>query len=295
MTIQATGKFEAKSWDEQPYDESEGGPKLSRGTMTNAFSGDIAGEGKMTALMAYRADGAISFVALEQVTGQVRDCPGSFVLQHSGVFELNQGTAHAAWRVTPGSGAGDLRGLSGQGGYVWDRQQHGQTTPFTLDYDLEPSSAEAVVAGIGAELADSEINGLSLTPARSTFEISGWDQTPLDEPAAGPKLARATVKKIFRGDLEGESIAELLLCQADDGSAGYVALERVVGRLAGRTGSFVVQHNAISSGAAQNGVWFVVPGSATGDLRGLRGQAEYRHDEHGAVFNLDYAFAPDGV
>lgn len=72
----------------------------------------------------------------------------------------------------------------------------------------------------------------------------------MDKPETGPKLARAKVKKIFRGDLEGESSAELLLCQADDGSAGYIGLERVVGRLAGRTGSFVVQHYAGRSDAA---------------------------------------------
>ncbi|MBE7471168.1 MAG: DUF3224 domain-containing protein [Anaerolineales bacterium] len=295
MTIHATGQFEAKSWTEQPFDEIDGRPKLSRGVMTNAFSGDITGEGRVEALMAYRADGAISFVSLERVTGQVGDRTGSFVLQHSGVFELNQGTARATWLVTPGSGAGDLRGLRGQGGYRWDRQRDGQTTPFTLDYEVEPPAADVATARNGAELSYSETGGLKLTPTRSTFEITGWDQTPLDEPAAGPKLARATVKKIFRGDLEGESSAELLLCQADDGSAGYIGLERVVGRLAGRTGSFVVQHNAVRSDAAQGGTWFVVPGSATGELRGLRGRAEYRHDEHEAVFTLDYAFEQEGV
>jgi hypothetical protein len=33
---------------------------------------------------------------------------------------------------------------------------------------------------------------------------------------------------------------------------------------------------------------FVVPGSATGELRGLRGEAEYRHDERGTSFALQY-------
>ena len=294
MNAQATGTFDAKSWDEKPYDEIAGGPKLTRGNMINAFSGDIEGEGQLEALMAYRADGAISFVGLERVAGCIGSRSGSFVLQHSGIFDLQHGTAQATWLVTPGSGAENLRGLYGEGGYVWNRQQHGLSTPFTLDYGFEPQDAQMVEAKNGVEQAYSQTGGLSLTRAKSTFEITAWDQTPYDEPASGPQLARATVKKIFRGDLEGESTAELLMCQADDGAAGYVALERVVGRLGPRSGSFVVQHNAARGGAVSKAFWFVVPGSGTGELRGLRGEAEYRHDEHEASFTLDYAFEQEG-
>jgi hypothetical protein len=76
--------------------------------------------------------------------------------------------------------------------------------------------------------------------------------------------------------------------QAGDGSTSYVALERVVGRIGNRLGSFVVQHSAAGSDATQRAVWFVVPGSGTGELRGLRGEAEYRHNEHEATFTLVY-------
>ena len=131
MSTHATGTIETKTWGEQPYDESEGLPKLSRGSMTESFHGDIEGDARVEALLVYRDDGSASFVGLQRVIGRIGDRSGSFVLQASGTF--GGGTGQCAWFVAPGSGTGDLRGLQGEGGYVWD----GQTTRFTLDYDFE--------------------------------------------------------------------------------------------------------------------------------------------------------------
>ncbi|MDH4044567.1 MAG: DUF3224 domain-containing protein [Gemmatimonadota bacterium] len=79
------------------------------------------------------------------------------------------------------------------------------------------------------------------TRATATFTVTGWDPTPYDEDVAGPRLSRATVRKTFLGDLTAESTAQLLMCQADlsdlSAGAGYVASERVVGRLGDRRGS----------------------------------------------------------
>ena len=76
--------------------------------------------------------------------------------------------------------------------------------------------------------------------------------------------------------MEGESVAELLTCS----ELAYLANERVSGSLDGRAGTFVLQH-----GAWEGGQWgFVVPGSGTGELAGLRGDALV---EHGRLA-LDY-------
>ena len=56
--------------------------------------------------------------------------------------------------------------------------------------------------------------------ATAAFEIDGWDERIYDE-QEGAKLARAQVKKTFRGDIEGESITELLLAYTQEGSAAY--------------------------------------------------------------------------
>ena len=74
--------------------------------------------------------------------------------------------------------------------------------------------------------------------ATASFEITSWDEQPYDE-RDGVKLSRTRVVKAFRGDIEGESTAELLMALAGEGSAAYVGMERVTGRVNGRQGSFV--------------------------------------------------------
>jgi hypothetical protein len=128
------------------------------------------------------------------------------------------------------------------------------------------------------------------TQATTTYEITGWNEEPIEEPGEGPKLLRATVGKTFRGDLEGTSSAHLLMARGDDGE-GYVAVERVTGVLGGREGSFVLQHGAhraLADDGRSQTFAYVVPGSGTRELEGLRGQGQFRHDEHGAVLTLTY-------
>jgi hypothetical protein len=132
MHKHATATFGLESWDEKAYDEKEGTPKLSRISSTKSYKGDIVGGGKLEYLMMYRADGTASFVGLERVTGSVGGRSGSFVLQHSGTFE--GGVAKVMLSVVRDSGTGDLRGLTGEGGF-----NVGHQPPFamTLDYEFE--------------------------------------------------------------------------------------------------------------------------------------------------------------
>lgn len=131
------------------------------------------------------------------------------------------------------------------------------------------------------------------TRATANFEVTGWEQTPYGE-AGGPQLARAQVKKRFTGDLQGESTAELLMCGGAEGGAGYIAQEVVTGTLAGRTGTFVLQHGGIRGAGTPYTFGTVVPDSATDGLRGLTGTVTYAHDERGAVLTLDYDLPPAG-
>ncbi len=132
MSVHANAKFQMKSWDEKPYDEIEGGPKLTRATVAKSCSGDIEGDGTVEYLMIHREDGSASFVGLERVIGSIGDRRGSFVLEHKGTFE--GGTAKATWSVVPGSGTGDLSGLRGEGGFA---SAHADEYAITLDYDFE--------------------------------------------------------------------------------------------------------------------------------------------------------------
>jgi len=130
--------------------------------------------------------------------------------------------------------------------------------------------------------------------AVSSFEVTGWDQTPYGGEGDGPSFSRATVRKSFSGDLAGESTAELLMCQADpsglDAGAGYVASELVVGRLGDREGSFVLQHWGLTGGGLPNRTaGHVVPGTGTDGLTGLSGVIEISVDADGAhSISIDY-------
>jgi hypothetical protein len=126
------------------------------------------------------------------------------------------------------------------------------------------------------------------------FDVTSWNEAPYDGEDGGVRLSRADVTKTFRGDLEGESTALLLMCQADpkdlDAGGGFVASEKVIGQLDGRDGSFVMQHGGIA-GASQERRTFghVVPGTGTDDLAGLSGTVELSIDADGRhTLTLDY-------
>ncbi len=127
--------------------------------------------------------------------------------------------------------------------------------------------------------------------ATATFEVKAWEEKPYDEIDEGPKLTRASVTKSFSGDIEGEGAVEYLMIHRDDGSASFVGLERVVGRVGDRSGSFVLQHTGTFEGGTAKTTWFVVPGSGTGALRGLRGEGGFAsaHAERYSI-TLDYDF-----
>lgn len=132
MKRTANARFAIKGWDEKPYSEAQGLPKLTRATVTKTFSGDIEGESQVDYLMMYRSDGSASFVGLERVVGRLNGKSGSFVLQRIGTFEGGQ--AKESYSVVSGSGTGELRTLRGEG---TSSVGHGSEHPFTLTYELE--------------------------------------------------------------------------------------------------------------------------------------------------------------
>lgn len=109
------------------------------------------------------------------------------------------------------------------------------------------------------------------THARGTFEVKLTPQ-PLADSAADPSLGRLAIDKQFHGDLEATSRGEMLSAGTGvEGSAGYVAIERVSGTLHGRSGSFVLQHNGTMNRGAPRLTITVVPDSGAGELAGLAG------------------------
>jgi Protein of unknown function (DUF3224) len=107
--------------------------------------------------------------------------------------------------------------------------------------------------------------------ASGTFEVKVTPQAP-EEGVGDPTVGRLALDKQFHGDLEGTSKGQMLGVRTEvEGSAGYVAMERVTGTLQGRTGSFALQHSGTMNRGAPTLVITVVPDSGTGQLAGLAG------------------------
>jgi hypothetical protein len=128
--------------------------------------------------------------------------------------------------------------------------------------------------------------------AIATFKIEGWDEKPYAQIEGGRKLTQASVKQAFSGDIEGEGAVEWLMLYGPDQTADFVGLQRIVGRIEGREGSFVLaQTDGRFDGKEARGRLSVVPGSVTGDLEGLRGTGEFRAPHGGeASISLEYDF-----
>ena len=108
--------------------------------------------------------------------------------------------------------------------------------------------------------------------ANARFAIKSWDEKPYSEGPDLPKLTRATVQKAFTGDIEGEGQVEYLMMYRGDGSATFIGFERITASFGAKKGTFVLQRSGVFENGQAKESYFVVPGSATGELRGLRGE-----------------------
>ena len=125
--------------------------------------------------------------------------------------------------------------------------------------------------------------------ANARFAIKTWDEKPYSEGQDLPKLTRASVTKTFTGEIEGEGQVEYLMMYRSDASATFVGLERVVGRIGAKSGTFVLQRLGVFEDGQAKESYSVLPGSGTGQLRGLRGEGRSAVG-HGSElpFTLDY-------
>ena len=130
-----------------------------------------------------------------------------------------------------------------------------------------------------------------MNKAAGTFDVR-LNSLPPYNAAADAKLARMSIDKQFRGDLEANSQGEMLSVGTDiKGSAGYVAIERVIGTLNGRSGGFVLQHNATMTRGAPYLNIVVLPDSGTGELVGLSGTMHIIIDKDKHSYEFEYCIS----
>lgn len=130
--------------------------------------------------------------------------------------------------------------------------------------------------------------------AAGPFDVKVVPQGAADK-AEGSTLARMSLDKQYHGDLEATAKGEMLTAATDvQGSAGYVAIERVTGTLNGRTGSFVLQHSGTLTRGAPTQNITVVPDSGTGQLAGIAGKLTViiEGGKHSYEFDYTLPLAP---
>ena len=127
--------------------------------------------------------------------------------------------------------------------------------------------------------------------AAAVITVHKYEPAAYDEPADGPALTRIHVEESFSGDITGDGAVEFLQAARADGSASFVGIERVTCELGGRSVTFLLQDAGTVRDNIVSGDWFVVPGSGTGQLAGLRGEGGFRADlGESAQVTLDYWF-----
>jgi hypothetical protein len=122
--------------------------------------------------------------------------------------------------------------------------------------------------------------------ATGRINITKIEQSPYDE-AGGPKILEIQATEEFIGDIAGVGTVRFLFVSRADGSASFVGVERFVGELDGRAGTFILQNSGTLENGEVSGSWFVVPGSGTEEFVGLRGEGGFRTE---IGFFLDYWF-----
>jgi hypothetical protein len=125
--------------------------------------------------------------------------------------------------------------------------------------------------------------------ASGTFEVK---LSPQEDKGGDPTLGRMSLDKQFHGDLEATSKGQMLTAgTAVQGSAGYVAIERVSGTLKGRSGTFALQHSGTMTRGTPQLTITVVPDSGTGQLAGLAGRMTINIADGKHSYELEYTLA----
>jgi Protein of unknown function (DUF3224) len=131
MTASAAGTFTVTSWQEDTHVELGGKEKITKAQMGFQLTGDLTGDLVSDTFMYYRADGTAEYTGLQRFSGEIGGRSGTCVMVADGSYDGAE--ARSGWRVIPGSGTGELAGLTGSGSSVAGAEPPGS---YTLDYDF---------------------------------------------------------------------------------------------------------------------------------------------------------------
>ncbi|MEP6632618.1 MAG: DUF3224 domain-containing protein [Luteimonas sp.] len=125
--------------------------------------------------------------------------------------------------------------------------------------------------------------------AKGEFDVKRTPAEPCDG-GDGTVIGHNRFDKVFHGPLDARSVVHMLMVGTEtQGSAAYVAIERIAGTLDTRSGSFHMQHNGIMKRGAASLSLTVVPDSGTDALTGLSGSMAIDIVDGKHFYTLDYS------
>jgi hypothetical protein len=128
----ATGRFTVTGGSEETSHEAPGEVKLTRVGGTQHFGGGIVGDGSVDWVFCYRPDRSARFLGLQRIEGTIEGRAGSLVMESTGNHDGTR--SNGRWRVIPGSGTGELAGITGEGSF---NAPGGPEVEYELDYQLD--------------------------------------------------------------------------------------------------------------------------------------------------------------
>ena len=135
----------------------------------------------------------------------------------------------------------------------------------------------------------------TMEQAKGTFDVTIEREPPYDT-SDGVTLGRMSITKQFHGELSATSKVDMVAAGTPvPGSAGYVAIERVVGTLQGRPGTFILQHSGSMNRGVPSLTVTVVPDSGTGGCKGLSGTMLIEIVDRQHFYTFDYTIHLDQV
>jgi hypothetical protein len=128
-----------------------------------------------------------------------------------------------------------------------------------------------LILSIGSSAQTAKKGTAGMTLATGPFDVKVTPQS--DDKGDGSTLGRMSLDKQYHGDLEATAKGEMLYASSTSvlTSGSYAAVERVTGKLNGRSGSFALVHKGTMSGATQQMEITIVPDSGSGELAGISG------------------------
>jgi len=115
---------------------------------------------------------------------------------------------------------------------------------------------------------------MSLT-AQSSFTVTSWEEKPYEGSTDELKIIQALVTKNYTGDIEGVGSVIYIMKHQPDGTASFIGLEQINGKLKGQAGSFAIEQTGHFNGKEAKGTCQIKANAGTGELTHLTGNGNF--------------------